>query len=113
MIVDRILFLEFWLSILIGCHYDRLNRCYVIFSLPYVFFEYFVITTDIMNTQFNQAEYQLNSLIPMLLKKTHLMCLHIDQNEKLSSSLITLLTQGNYQGKLLLSSLINNYLYIT
>ncbi|CAF3890328.1 unnamed protein product [Rotaria sordida] len=51
-----------------------------------------------MNTKFNQAEYQLNSLIPMLLERTHMMCLHIDKNEKLNSPLITLLTQGNYQG---------------
>src|SRR5689334_10630561 len=113
MIVDQILILEYWLSLLIGCHYDRLNRCYVIFSLPYVFSEYFVITTYIINTQFNQSECQLNSLISMLIKKTHIISIHIDQNEKLSSSLISLLKQGNYQGKLFLSSFINIYLYIT
>jgi hypothetical protein len=113
MIVDRILFLEYWLSMLIGCHYDTLNHCYVIFSLPYAFSEYFVVTTDIMDTQFNQAEYQLNSLIQMLIKKTHMVSIHIGQNEKLSSSLVTLLKQGNYRGKLFLSSFTSIYLYIT
>ena len=85
---------------LIGCYNDRLYHCYVIFSLPYVFSEYFVVTTDIMNTQFNQAEHQLNSLIPMLIKKTHNLSINIEQNEKLRSSFISFLTQGNYQGNL-------------
>jgi hypothetical protein len=86
---------------LIGCHYDAVNRCYIIFSLPHTFSEYFVITTDIMNTRFNQVEYQLNSLIPMLIEKPHMVSIHINENENLSSSFITLLKQGNYQGKLL------------
>jgi hypothetical protein len=107
MIVDQNLFLGYWLSMLIGCHYDRLNYVYVIFSLPYAFPEYFAITTDIIDTQFNQAGYQLNSLIPMLLEKTHMVSLHIGHNEMLSSSSFTLLKQPNYRGKIFLSFLIN------
>jgi hypothetical protein len=55
-----------------------------------------VITTDIMDTRFNQAEYQLNSLIPTLIEKPHM----VSKNQNLSSLFITLLKQGNYQGKL-------------
>jgi hypothetical protein len=55
-----------------------------------------MITTDIMDTRFNQAEYQLNSLIPMLIEKPHM----VSKNKNLSSLFITLLKQGNYQGKL-------------
>ncbi len=113
MIVGQILFLEYWMSMVIGCHYDRLNGFYVIFSLPYAFPEYFVITTDIMNIQFNQAGYHVNSLIPMLLAKTYTVCVHIDQNEKLSSSLVILLKQANYRGKIFLSFFINIYFYTT
>ncbi|CAF1136168.1 unnamed protein product [Adineta steineri] len=51
-----------------------------------------------MNTQFNQAESQLNILIPMLIKKSRDLYLHIEQNETLSSSFINFLTQGNYRG---------------
>ncbi len=59
-----------------------------------------MITTDIMDTRFNQAEYQLNSLIPMLIEKPHMVSIHINKNQNLSSLFITLLKQGNYQGKL-------------
>ncbi|CAF0756415.1 unnamed protein product [Adineta steineri] len=51
-----------------------------------------------MDTQFNQPESQLNILIPMLIKKSRNLYLGIEQNEKLSSSCISFLTQGNYRG---------------
>jgi len=84
---------------LVGCHYDKLNCFYVIFSLPYAFPDHFVITTDIMDTQFNQTGYKVNDLISMLFAKTHRVSVHIGQNEKLTSSFVTLLKQGTYRGK--------------
>jgi len=84
---------------LVGCHYDKLNRIYVIFSLPYAFPDYFLITTDVMDTQFNQTGHQVNDLIPMLFAKTEEASVQIGQNEKLSSSFITLLKQDAYRGK--------------
>ncbi len=93
-----ILFSEYWRSILVGCHYDKLNCVYVIFSLPYVFTDHFVITSDIMDTHFNQPGYQVNDLIPMLFATTHRVSVQIGQNEKLSSSVFTLLKQGTHRG---------------
>jgi hypothetical protein len=106
MIINLILFSEYWLSMLVGCHYDKLNCVYVIFSLPYVFPDYIIITTDVMDTKFNQTRYQLNDLIPMLFAKTHRVSVQIGENEKLSSSFVTLLKQGTHRGK---QFLINIY----
>jgi hypothetical protein len=97
--VNRILFSEYWLSMLIGSYYDKLNRVYVIFSLPCEFSDYFMTTTDIMSTQFNQTGYQLNDLVPMLFAKARRISVQIGRNEKLSSSFVALLKQGNYRGK--------------
>lgn len=84
---------------LVGCHYDKLNCLYVMFSLPYAFPDHFVLTTDIMDTQFNQTGYQLNDLIPILFTKTHRISIQTAPNEKLNSSLLTLLKQGTHRGK--------------
>jgi hypothetical protein len=108
-IVGQILFLEYWMSMLIGCYYDRVNHLYAIFSLPYAFPEGFVTNTDIMNIQFNQLGYDVNCLIPMLLPKTRTVTVHIGENERLTSSFVTLLKQENRRGKLLLSFSIDIY----
>jgi hypothetical protein len=94
---------------LIGCYYDRVNDLYAIFSLPYAFPEYFVTNTDIMNIQFNQPGYDINCLLPMVLAKTQTVAVYIGENERLTSSFITLLKQGNYRGKLFLSISIDIY----
>jgi hypothetical protein len=86
-----------------------MNELYAIFSLPYEIPKCFPISTDIMNTQFNQPGYDVNCLIPMLLAKTDTVALHIGENEKLTSSFITLLKQGHYRGKLFLSFSIDIY----
>jgi hypothetical protein len=97
------------MPMLIGCYYDRMNEVYAIFSLPYEVPKSFSISIDIMNIQFNQPGYTFNSLISMLLAKTETVMLRIGENEKLSSSFITLLKQGNYRGKLFLSFSIDIY----
>ncbi|CAF2568461.1 unnamed protein product [Rotaria sp. Silwood2] len=102
--VNRILFSEYWLSMLVGLYYDKLNCVYVIFSLPYGFFDYFVTTTDIINTQFNQTGYQLNDLVPMLFAKPHQVSVKIGQNETLRSSFMALLKQGTYRGEELINT---------
>jgi hypothetical protein len=97
---------------LIGCYYDKLNRHYVIFSLPYGLSDYFMTTTDIMHTQFNQTGYHLNDLVPMLFAKPHRVSIQIGQNEKLSSSFVTLLKQGTFRGKqFLIASYQQLFLY--
>jgi hypothetical protein len=52
-----------------------------------------------MNIQFNQPGYDINCLIPMVLTKTETVALHIGENEKLTSSFVNLLKEGNYRGK--------------
>jgi len=84
---------------LIGFHYDKLNCIYIIFSLPYAFPDYIIITTDVMDTRFNKPGYQVNDLIPMLFAKTLQVSVMIGENEKLSSSFVNLLKQGTYRGK--------------
>ena len=91
---------EYWLSMLIGCYYDKLNSAYIIFSLPYAFPDFIVINTDIMNTQFNQTGYQFMDLVPMFFAEMHRVCIHIGENEKLTSSFLTLLKQRTNRGKL-------------
>lgn len=93
-------FSEYWLSMLIGFYYDKLNTTYVIFSLPYAFSDFIVITTDIMDTQFNRTGYQLIDLVPMFFAKICRVSISIGQNEKLNSSFFTLLKQRTNRGKL-------------
>ncbi|CAF1250072.1 unnamed protein product [Rotaria sordida] len=95
---------NYWLSMLIGLYYDKLNCIYVIFSLPYGFSDYFVTTTGIMYTQFNQTGYQLNDLVPMLFAKPYQVSVKIGQNETLSSSFVALLKQGTYRGEELINT---------
>ncbi len=75
------------------------KREYSIFSLPYAFPDLIVITTDIMDIQFNQTGYQLIDLVPMLFAKIHEVSVHVGQNEKLTSSFINLLKQRTHRGK--------------
>jgi hypothetical protein len=94
---------------LIGCYYDRLDDLYAIFSLPYAFPEHFVTNSDIMDIQFNQPGYDVHCLLPMVLAKTQTVAVYIGENEKLTSSFITLLKQGGYRGMLFLWVSINIY----
>ena len=97
------------MSMLIGCYYNRLNDLYATISLPYAFPEHFVTSTDIMDIQFNQPGYDVNCLIPMLLAKAQTVAVYIGENEKLTSSFVTLLKQGSYRGKLFLLVFIDIY----
>jgi hypothetical protein len=83
---------------LIGIYYDRLHHAYAIVSLPYRFYDHFVVTPDIINIQFNQIGYQLNDLSSILFSKPHSVFVQISLNEKLSSTFVNLLKQGAYRG---------------
>ncbi len=63
----------------------------------------------IMDIQFNQPGYDINCLLPMVLAKTRTVTVYIGENEKLTSSFVTLLKQGGYRGKLFLSVSIDIY----
>jgi hypothetical protein len=57
-----------------------------------------VITSDIMDTHFNQPGYQVNDLIQILFATIHRVSVQIGQNEKLNSSVLTLLKKGTHRG---------------
>lgn len=92
-------FVEYWLTLHIGCYFDSLNQIYVMFTLPYIFDLRFMIMNDIIYTRFNHTDDQLKDLIPMLFRRMPGAVVFVGENERLSESFFNMLKQGSYRGK--------------
>ena len=80
---------------LIRCHSDQISCVYIIFCLPYAFHDRSTITTDVLDTRFNQTGYRLEHLASMLFSKIRRLIVHMKENETLSPIFTTLLKQEN------------------
>ena len=59
----------------------------------------FCITTDVLNTRFNQTGYQLEHLVSTLFARTHRLVVQMRGNETLAPVFTALLKQGNSRRK--------------
>jgi hypothetical protein len=88
-------FIEYWLTMHIGCYYDSIYNVYVIFTLPFIFDLRFMIMNDTIHTHFNHSYDQLDCLTPLLYMKMTGVLVLIGENETLSKTFLKMLKQGS------------------
>ena len=84
---------------LIGYYYTKQNDLCVMFSLPYMLPEYFLITSDMMNMQFNQPNHSLDVLTSELLNRLNRFVLYPLPYSTVHSPLLKLLGGSVFRGQ--------------
>ena len=96
---DRLLYLAYWMNKLISCYYTKQNDLCVMFSLTYMFPGDLVMTSDMMNMQFNQAERALDIFTSELFNRVNRLILYPVPQSTIHAPLLHLLSGGAFLGQ--------------